>query len=114
MNEEATQSDFEKVKGDVSQLVADVGSWISTTSAEMHEKWDETRPVLEEKLAHAESEARHYASASAGAASEIGKGFAGAFEELKKAYAEARAHFKRPTDADEKLATESELEEAYE
>lgn len=96
MNNDTNQTDFERVKGDVVRLVADVSSWIATTSARTREKWEETKPILEEKLAHAEAEANRYASASAGAAGEMGKGFANAFTELKKAYADARTHFEYP------------------
>ncbi len=110
MNKDTMEKgEFDAVKGDVKKLFIDVGSWISATSTEMREKWSETKPILEEKLARAEDEARHYAGASAGAAGEMGKGFAAAFAELKNAYGDARTHFERPAEAVE-ASTEKEEE----
>ena len=102
MNNETTQSDFEAVRGDVTKLFADVGSWIANTSADTKQKWEDTRPVLEEKLASTEAEAKRLGGASVGAAGEMGKGFASAFSELKQAFVDAQARFVRP----EKMAEE--------
>lgn len=90
-------SDYENVKGDVKKLISDVGSWISGASSDAKQKWDETRPMLEEKLSQAQEQAQQISTASVGAAGEMGKGFAGAFDELKTAFFEAKKHFEKPS-----------------
>ncbi len=97
------QGDYEAVKGDVKKLIADVSAWITGASADAKQKWDETQPILEEKLATAQEEAQRLGSASVGAAGEMGKGFSAAFDELKKAFGDAKAHF----DKKEEEATEA-------
>lgn len=93
MEDHNTQTDFTKVKEDVGALMADVASWIKGSPADAQKKWDETRPVLEAKLAAAHAEAEHVRSASVGAAGEMGKGLSAALEELKKSYSDAKTHF---------------------
>lgn len=92
------RSDYENVKSDVAKLIGDVSSWITGASADAKQKWDETRPMLEEKLSQAQEQAQHIGNASVGAAGEMGKGFAGAFDELKGAFMEAKKHFEKPSD----------------
>lgn len=109
MNDE-TRADYEAVKADVRQLIADGASWISSASQETKDKWEETKPVLEAKLAGAEEEAKRLGAASSGAAQEMGKGFQSAFEELKNSFAEAQKHFSPPEEEEAEGREENENE----
>lgn len=97
---------LDALKGDVKKLISDAGAAASTASEEAKAKWAEMQPVLEDKLAKAQSEATRLGGASANAAGEIGKGFMGAFDELKHAFEEAKKHFAKPAAPAEDATTE--------
>jgi hypothetical protein len=84
------------LKGNVQKLISDAGAAAESAAADAKAKWAEMQPVLEEKLAKAQEHATGLGSASAGAATEMGKGFMSAFVELRKAFDEAKKHFSDP------------------
>ncbi len=91
---------LDALKGDVQKLISDAGAAADSATEEAKAKWAAMQPVLEDKLAKAQSEATRIGGASANAAGEIGKGFMGAFDELKKAFEEAKKHFEKPASPD--------------
>lgn len=94
MNDDTNKTpDLSTLKDDAQKLFGDVASWLSGASSDAQKKWEEARPGLEEKLATAKAEAERLSTAGAGAAGEVGKGFVGAFEQLKTAFGEAKKHF---------------------
>jgi ElaB/YqjD/DUF883 family membrane-anchored ribosome-binding protein len=84
---------LDALKGDVQKLISDAGAAAGSAAADAKAKWTAMQPVLEEKLAKAQEHATKIGGASAGAATEMGKGFMGALGELRKAFDEAKKHF---------------------
>ena len=85
-------SDFDVLKTDVAKLFADIGSTASTASDDVKEKLEQSRTVLQEKMAAATAKAAELRDAGANATDELRAGFSKAADELKQAIAAARTH----------------------
>jgi len=92
-NTQRTPSDLEKIKTDLKTLYKHVGDAAEKKSKEASVQWNETRSSLERKKVIVEERASELAKAGSAASSDMKSGFTSAYNELKKAFEEAKNKF---------------------
>lgn len=86
-------SDIEQIKKDLTTLYDHMGAVLGKKTEEARVKWKETQASLEEKRKALEEKAEQLMKSGSAASSDLKVGFDSAFDELRKAFTEAKSKF---------------------